>query len=69
MLQNTENIALRSSQIFCTFVFIPVEIVTIFELKVVAISARNTINKYRKFANFLKLYIFRTLQHFFQPNF
>ncbi len=48
-----ENIALRSLQIFYIFV-LRVEIVTIFELKVVAISVRNTI--IRKFANFVRLY-------------
>ena len=37
-----KNIAVRSSQIFSTFV-LRVEIFTIFEPKVVAISARNTI--------------------------
>ncbi len=37
------------------------KIVTIFEPKVVTISARNTI--IRKFANLVRLYIFHTLQH------
>ena len=47
------DIALGSSQIFYVFV-LRVEIVTVFEPKVVAISARNTIM--RKFANFVRLY-------------
>ena len=47
-----ENIALRSSQVFYTFV-LRVEIVTIFEPKMVTISARNI---YRKFADFIRLY-------------
>ncbi len=53
MLKNTENIALRSSQIFYIFVS-RVEIVTIFEPKVVTIFTRRTIMK--KFANFIRLY-------------
>ena len=53
MLKNTENIALRSSQIFYIFV-LRVEIVTIFEPKVVAIFTRRTIMKI--FANFIRLY-------------
>ena len=53
MLKNTENIALRSSQIFYIFV-LRVEIVTIFEPKVVTIFTRRTIMK--KFANFIRLY-------------
>ncbi len=52
MLKNTENIALRSSQIFYLLV-LRVKIVTIFESKVVTISARHTI--IRKFANFVRL--------------
>ncbi len=51
---NLVNIGLRSSQIFYTFVS-RVEIVTIFERKVVTTSARNTIIM-RKFANFVRLY-------------
>ncbi len=43
------------------------QIATIFKAESgIAICARNTIM--RKFANFARLYIFRTLQHF-QPNF
>ncbi len=42
------------------------EIVTIFEPKVVAISARNTVM--RKFANFVRLYIFSAHYNIFQPN-
>ena len=48
-----ENIALQSSQIFYVFV-LRVEIVTVFEPKVVTIPARNTIC--RKVANFVRLY-------------
>ena len=65
MLYNTKNIALQSSQIFYVFV-LRVEIVTIFELKVITISAR--IIEYRKFANFVRLY-FPQITIFFQPNF
>jgi hypothetical protein len=39
---NTKNMALRSLQVFYTFV-LRVEIATIFEPKMVAISARNTV--------------------------
>ena len=52
--------ALQISQIFYTIV-LRVEIATIFQPKVVAISAHNTIM--RKFANFVRLY-FPQLQHF-----
>ena len=52
--ENLENIDLRSSQIFNIFV-LRVEIVTISEPKVLAISARSKIM--RKFANFVRLYL------------
>ncbi len=60
MLYNAENIALQISQILYTFVLRP-EICATFELKVVQISARNTL--YTKFAKFAGLN-FRHFKHF-----
>ena len=51
MLKNTENIALRSSQIFLLLCYVRKPF---FEPKVATISARNTIM--RKFVNFVRLY-------------
>jgi hypothetical protein len=62
MLWNAENIALQISQMLCTFV-LRAEITTIFGPNVVAISARNLIQKYTIFAN-LQGYIFHILQRF-----
>jgi hypothetical protein len=64
MLQNTENIALRSLRIFSMFV-LRAEIVTIFEPKMVTISARNTnILKICK----LRKAIFSVFYNISQPN-
>ncbi len=51
---------------FLLIIVLRAAIATIFEPKVVAISARNTIM--RKFANFGRLYFPHIIQHF-QPNF
>jgi hypothetical protein len=65
MSQNTENIALRSLHIFSMFV-LRGEIVTIFEPKMVTISARNTnILKICK----LRKAIFSLFYNISQPNF
>jgi hypothetical protein len=56
-----ENIALRSLHMFV----LRAEIVTIFETKMVTISARNT--KYTKCANFARLY-FPSFIHVSFPN-
>jgi hypothetical protein len=61
-LQNTENISLRSLQTLYMFV-LRAEIVTIFEPKMVTISARNT-NIYK-----LCKVIFSKLYNILQPNF
>ena len=65
MLSNAENIALHS-KLANFLIVLRAEIVTIFEPKVVTISARSTVM--RKFANFLRLF-FSTHYNSCQPNF
>ena len=62
-LKNVVMCGKYSLTMFANFLIIVLRaaIVTIFEPKGVAIFIRNTIM--RKFANFVRLYIFQTLQH------